>query len=288
MGQLTVIKQGFQTTIQDLGRFGYRKLGVPISGAMDSKSMIDANHIVGNPDTNPVIEHTFYGGKYKFFDSTCISITGASCNPTVNGELVPQYESVQVKSGDELEINYPTRGCRAYLAIQGKFSIPNVMESYSTYLQGKFGGFDGRTLQKGDVVNWQNDKNELEKVAFSKSQIPYFSTKITIWIEKGPEFLELSESAIKQLTMEPFEVDSKSNRMGIRLKSKNLKSPIIEMVSSPVFPGIIQLPPSGNPIILMKDGQTIGGYPRIGFIKHDDLWRLGQVKAGDQISFKFS
>ena len=157
MGSLTVIKSGFMSTIQDRGRIGYRRIGVPVSGAMDTKSMRDANKIVGNAESTPVVEHTFYGGIYLFNTISIISITGASCNPTINGRLVNQYEAIKVEKGDELEIHYPKRGCRSYLAIQGRLRIPLVMNSCSTYLPGKFGGFKGRAIQKSDVIFWDDD-----------------------------------------------------------------------------------------------------------------------------------
>lgn len=283
MGSLQVIKKGFQTTIQDLGRFGFRKLGIPTSGAADSKSLMDANSIVGNPKTNPVLEHTFYGGIYRFNTSSIISITGAKCNPTINGRVVSQYVSIEVKIGDEVEINHPERGCRVYMAVQGVFDLPKVMESYSTYLPAKFGGYNGKVLEIGDTLEWKTQQSDVKSTEFPKENIPYFSSKIAITIENGPEYNKLDDQSVKRLFSGSFVVDSQSNRMGIRLTGEKLISPNFEMVSSPVIPGVIQLPPSGNPIILMNDGQTIGGYPRIGIVNEPELWRLGQVKTGDRI-----
>ncbi len=285
MGKLQVIKRGMQSTIQDLGRFGYRKIGVPISGAMDSKSLKDANTIIGNPEIYPAIEHTLYGGIYRFHDPCVISVTGAKCNPTINGVLFDQYIPVEISSGDELEIHHPVRGCRSYLAIQGKPEIPVIMKSYSTYLPGKFGGFNGRKLEAGDEIVWNSNPEFTSHYTLSNEEIPYFSTKISIKIKSGPEFDLLDDKAKDQLTGSPFKVSTDSNRMGIRLIGNEIQFPNIEMSSAPVIPGIIQLPSSGNPIILMKDGQTIGGYPRIGIVDESELWRLGQVKGGDNITF---
>lgn len=285
MGSIQVIKPGFQSTIQDLGRYGFRKIGVPTSGAMDLKSMLDANQIVGNDESNPVIEHTFYGGVYQFNEAAIISITGAICNPTVNSVSITQYESIKIEKEDILEIQYPSRGCRSYLAIQGRPKIQQVMNSYSTYLPGRFGGFDGRSLQKGDLLKWDFSSNESLIRNFKKEEIPYFSSKVSIAVEKGPEFDLLDASYQEKLFSTSHEVTSDSNRMGIRLQGEEIEVTHLEMTSSPVIPGIIQIPPSGNPIILMKDAQTIGGYPRIGLINESDLWRIGQVKTGDLIRF---
>lgn len=287
VNSLEVIKRGFQTTVQDFGRFGYRKFGVPTSGVMDKKSMIDANKLVGNPISNPVIENTLYGGIYRFNDPALLSICGAKCKPKINGKSVPQYESIDVERGDELEVDHPSKGCRSYIAIQGMFCLPKVMNSFSTYLPGNFGGLNGRTLQVNDTISWKNNVDTTEMMHFPKEEIPYFSSKITVEIERGLEFYVMDDNAQKQFHSTSFSVTSQSNRMGIRLSGGNIDIKNVEMISSPVIPGVIQLPPSGNPIILMNDSQTIGGYPRIGVVKYSELWRLGQVKSGDQIRFKF-
>lgn len=285
MESIRVIKAGFQSTIQDLGRCGFRKFGVPVCGAMDSKSMRDANKIVGNPESNPVIEQTFYGGIYKFNEPAIISITGSNSGPTLNDRQIPQYEAIRVESGDKLEIHHPSRGCRSYLAIQGHIDVPKVLDSYSTYLLGSFGGYEGRTLRVDDEIRWMFSLDESLIMEFPKKDIPYFSSKIVVDIEKGLEFEIFDEPTLDLFRSTSFAVSSQSNRMGIRLSGEKIGFNRLEMVSSPVVPGIIQLPPSGNPIILMNDSQTIGGYPRIGVVKESELWRLGQVKSGDQIRF---
>jgi len=285
MGIFRVIKAGFFTTIQDKGRFGYRKYGIPISGAMDLKSMMDANFLVGNPKDNPVLECTLNGGIYQFLDAAMVGSTGAQSSILLNSTQISQYEPILVSKGDVLEIGYPTRGCRSYLAIKGELDIPMVMGSHSTYVPGKFGGFHGRELQKGDELAWTDSGKHHDTKSLQKDQIPYFSSKIRISVEPGPEFSWLSEKAKSSFLSSRFEVQPQSNRMGIRLGRNSMECPQKQMVSSPVKPGVVQLPPSGNPIVLMNDGQTIGGYPRIGVVKEYELWRLGQVKAGDQISF---
>lgn len=285
MGIFRVIEAGFFTTIQDKGRFGYRKYGIPISGAMDLKSMMDANFLVENPKNNPVLECTLDGGIYQFLDAAMVGSTGAQSSILLNGTQVSQYEPILVSKGDVLEIGYPTRGCRSYLAINGELDIPMVMGSYSTYVPGKFGGFHGRKLQRGDELVWTGSGKYHDTKSLPKEQIPYFSSKVRISVEPGPELGWLSEEAKSSFLSSRFEVQSQSNRMGIRLGGNSIECPRKQMVSSPVKPGVIQLPPSGNPIVLMNDGQTIGGYPRIGVVKKSELWRLGQLKAGDQISF---
>lgn len=288
MGKLTVIDGGLFTTIQDLGRIGFRKYGVPTSGVMDQKSYELANWLVGNSNGSPVLELTMKGGRYRFESDAVIAITGALMNPKVNGLEVEMNYSLEIKKGDEFELGFASRGCRAYLAIQGELKGAKVMESYSTYTLGKFGGFKGRTLQKGDILEWETRDQDFEVQAAPKEKIPYFSSKITVRIMKGIEWNWISETSKKQLLNSRFEISSQSNRMGIRLDGISLEGKAQQMISSPVIPGIIQLPPNGKPIILMQDGQTVGGYPRIAKVLDEDLWRLGQVKPGDQISFNLN
>lgn len=140
MGSLEVINPGIFTSLQDKGRFGYRKFGIPISGAMDEQAMADVNRIVGNPINSPVIECTFEGGKYEFNSDAVIAITGADTEVTINGKEVPRYKSLTVLEGDLLSIGHPKRGIRNYLTIQGSWKAPKVMDSYSTYVLGVFGG----------------------------------------------------------------------------------------------------------------------------------------------------
>ncbi len=288
MGRLTVNDGGLFTTIQDSGRPGYRKFGVPVSGAMDSKSFRLANWLVGNPENYPILECTMRGGKYRFMDEAIIAITGALMNPKIDGKEIDQNQSLKVNEGEELELGFSVRGCRSYIAIKGLLVTKKAMDSYSTYTVGKFGGFYGRTLKPGDLIEW--DKTKLDDLIQKApdDQITYFSSKAKVRVMKGVDWNWLSKELQNRFSGTQFEVSNTSNRMGIRLEGHSLKVPECEMISGPVLPGIIQLPPNGNPIILMQDGQTIGGYPRIAKVLDEDLWRLGQVKPGDTVSFSFT
>ena len=287
MNRLKVIDGGIFTTIQDYGRPGFRKYGVPVSGVMDVKSFDLANRLVGNQKGSPLLECTLRGGKYLFENRSLIALTGALMNPKINGEEVPQNCSLIVHPADELELGFASRGCRTYLALKGDIDLPKIMDSFSTYTLGKFGGVHGRELRAGDELEWHQQGEEFNPSEASKEEIPYFSTKVKVRIMKGPEWDLFSDEAQQEFLNSQYQVSSLSNRMGIRLEGNSLDSPERQMISSPVIPGIIQLPPNGNPIILMQDGQTIGGYPRIAKVLEEDLWRLGQVKAGDKVSFKW-
>ena len=285
MGKIKVIEGGMFTTVQDLGRFGFRALGVPNSGAMDPRAMRWANKLVGNPVENPVIEMTLIGGKYQFANDAIIALTGADANVSINQKETHKNKSLELKPGDVLEVGMAKRGCRLYLAIRGRWCLKKVMDSYSTLTSAKLGGFEGRALQKGDVLEWEGVRGEFKEVEMPNSERTYFSSKLDVPVTRGPEWDWISPEIQQRFIETEFQVSRQSNRMGIRLEGNDLQIPARQMISSPVIPGIIQLPASGNPIILMNDGQTIGGYPRVAKVPDLLLWRLGQLRPGDVVRF---
>lgn len=287
MGIMKVIKPGFLSTVQDRGRFGFRHFGVPVSGAMDSEAYLLANRILGNFENNPAIELTLKGGEYKFEGAGIIALTGADMNALLNDESVQTYQQISVSSGDVLKLGFAAKGCRAYLGIKGMLKIDKVLGSCSTFLTGKFGGKEGRSLQVGDVIEWTESKEQTEPFSIKEEQKPYYSSKIIVHLKPGPEFELLDDFSVSKLESRSFMVDSSSNRMAIKLKpEEKLMAKKSEITSSFVFPGIVQLPASGNPIILMKDAQTVGGYPRIGIIEEPDLSRLAQLQPNSTVRFK--
>lgn len=289
MGKLVVIDGGLFTTVQDAGRFGFRKYGVPISGVMDNSAFELVNRLLGNSPETPVLEMTLKGGKYRFESDSVIALTGANMNPTVNGISAELNSSLEIKSGDILEFEYARRGCRCYLGVRGLWEIEKILGSYSTYNEGDFGGIEGRTLQKGDQLHWKEIKADFQSYTLSQEEIPYYSSKLTVEFIPGPEWNWLSKKEQDKFLGTEFKISSESNRMGIRLNSDfEIEGKKREMVSSGVIPGIIQLPPNGSPIILMKDGQTVGGYPRIGKVLDIHLNRLAQVQPNGTIRFKKS
>jgi len=286
MGRLVVLDGGIFTTIQDKGRFGYRKFGVPTSGVMDENAYQAANFLVGNPEDSPVLECTLKGGKYSFKSNALIAITGSLMKPMVNSEKVKLNEVIQIRKGDILTLNYAERGFRTYLAIKGQWKVPKVMESYSTYTLGNFGGLNGSKIREGCVLEWVESDEYSKREKLNKEQIPYYSSKATLEFVPGPEWDWLSQNQKERFCSTSFTINSDSNRMGIRL---DVDEPFIidkrDMISAGVVPGIIQLPSSGRPIILMKDGQTVGGYPRIGKVLDLHLNRLAQLPLNGTVKF---
>lgn len=274
MGKLKVLKTGPLATIQDKGRYGFRKYGIPQSGAMDIKSMVGANRLVGNEEGSPVLEFALTGMKLEALEKTIVGVAGASLK--VNCVDISQ-KNVELEGGDLLETTFPDR-VYGYLSLGGKLAAQNDFNSYSTYLMAGFGGYKGRNLMAGDILETVGDGQLIPldiqdrragcEVAF-------------IRIMKGPEWHALEET----LEGKNFQIDSSSNRMGIRLKRPALISGITEIASSAVVPGIIQLPSNGLPIVLMRDCQTMGGYPRIGKVLDEDLGKLAQVRPTDEVRF---
>ncbi len=286
MGSLKIIDAGLFTSIQDAGRTGYRKYGIPYSGAADPKAYEEANRLVGNQAGSPVIEFTLQGGRIRFNSRAVIALTGADMSPVLNGSAVIMYGSFLVKEGDELKLQFAKRGCRTYLAIAGELKADKVFGSYSTFGKAGFGGYKGRNLKAGDELSWTETTKQFSELKTPVEEIPYYSSKLKLKLMKGPEWNWLSEEGGRQFLDQEFKVSSSSDRMGVRLEGTKVKALERQMISSPVIPGIIQLPGNGEPIILMNDGQTIGGYPRIAKVYDSELWRVGQVKPGDTIRFE--
>lgn len=286
IGQLEILEGGMLTSVQDSGRFGYRKYGVPVSGAMDDHSAELANWLVGNRKDHPVIECTLKGPRIKFLNEAIIGMSGARGSIVLNGKEQNINETIKVESGDVLKIGHLSAGCRLYLAIKGDWKLGKVMRSQSTCLQAGFGGFKGRTLNSGDVLSWEREVDDVSQDEIPKKLIPHFSTRQEIRVMPGPEWAWLSENQQVNFLNSEFSISDKNNRMGIRLQSSfSMKVLEKDMKSAPVVPGIIQLPPDGNPIILMKDAQSVGGYPRIAKVAEADVWRIGQLWKGNEINF---
>jgi len=347
MAEILIEKAGLLSTIQDCGRVGYQRFGMPVSGAMDLYSAQLANLLVGNPAGAAVIEATLIGPEIVFYsegaDSTevfayadevasaecsvpaecsvsavgAVSVCGAGIRPFINGSPIPMYEPIRVVSGDRLTFSSLGYGCRAYIAFAGGLDVPLVMGSRSTYLRAKIGGFMGRALKAGDVVplgkmnmygssfeeffNIILQKNtELKNLP--KSLIPNYLLDSPIRIITGPEWTRLGAESKNTFLSSEYIVTTQSDRMGLRLsgppleikttgytKSSNghdIISAGHDIISAGISLGTIQLPGNGQPIILMADRQTTGGYARIANVASADLTRIAQLKPGAKIRFE--
>ncbi|QDR82343.1 biotin-dependent carboxyltransferase family protein [Sporomusa termitida] len=302
---ITVLRPGLLTTVQDLGRYGYQRYGVIVSGAMDACSLRVANLLVGNDETEAGLEITLLGPVLRFEGDMLAAVTGGDLSPTIGDTPVPLGRPVYIKQGSVLKFGRCRSGCRAYLAVAGGYQVAGVMGSKSTYLRAGIGGYQGRALQTGDVLA----VNPPPPLALPISRQlscraapgpvgypPWYAggerqgpdaEPVTVRVMRGSQFEEFTAESKAELRDSVFTVTPQSDRMGYRLAGPPLllKEPL-EMVSEAVALGTIQVPPDGKPIILLADRQTTGGYPKIGQVAQVDIARIAQIKPGGQIRFR--
>lgn len=278
---INVLKPGFYTTLQDLGRFGFQKYGVPVSGVMDYYSAKLANAIMNNDENDALLEITMTGPTLQFTCETEICISGADISPKLNNASIQLNTLVQIQDGDILSFGKPIRGVRCYMAVSGGFKTEEKMGSRSMYK----GITDTFSVANGDVLEIvQNPKKLGSKKFVIKSKESHFESR-EIEVYEGPEFNQLSSYQKKLLFSQSFTVSKNNNRMAYQLEetfSNNLKS----IITSLVLPGTVQLTPSGKLIILMRDCQTTGGYPRILQLAESDINKLSQKFTREVIQFR--
>ncbi|MEM7486391.1 MAG: biotin-dependent carboxyltransferase family protein [Bacteroidota bacterium] len=276
---LKVLKSGFFTSIQDRGRFGYREMGVPISGVMDDDALRKANLLLDNALDAAVLEITMTGPKLEFDLETYICLSGADLSPTLNNEPLEYCSVIKVSKGDILSYGKLKQGFRSYLAVKGGFQTDKVLDSRSQY----FPVTTKPCLSDKDEIAY------IETSAFAPT-ISEIKTKgnfnpNTLEVLKGPEFSILSKNQLDTLFKKGFTISKENNRMAYQLKELIDKHEY-SMLTSGTLPGTVQLTPAGRLIILMKDGQTTGGYPRVLQLSNTSMGILAQKKYGDTISFK--
>ncbi|SDB42560.1 biotin-dependent carboxylase uncharacterized domain-containing protein [Flavobacteriaceae bacterium MAR_2010_188] len=276
---IEVLHPGFYSTIQDLGRFNYINFGVPISGPMNAYSANHANAILGNNINSALLEMTMTGAKLKFNIDTNIAVTGALMQPLLNDTPVAQGESLEITSGDVLSFGRLTKGFRTYLAIKGGLDSEVMLQSRSMYA-----GITSRQyLIKNQILKILPESNISELINTNS----FFSIldKKEIEVFKGPEFGMLSEIQKESLFSSIFTVSKYNNRMAYQLEN-TLENDLESILTAPVLPGTVQLTPSGKMIILMRDCQTTGGYPRILQLSEEAINVMAQKMAGNEIQFK--
>ncbi|WP_158441688.1 5-oxoprolinase subunit C family protein [Nonlabens dokdonensis] len=272
---MTIVKSGFYCSIQDLGRIDYRHLGIPHSGVMDELSASYANACLDNKKGSAVIEIIGVGGTYIFSEPTFICITGAKAMIKVNSIAIEQYDSIKIQTGDQLEIGAAVDGNFIYLGIAGGFEVPEVLGSKSF-----FKGITKQQLTKGDTISYRLGMSSTKSVA----KFPKPTNSSILKCFPGPEFHFLNRKQQEQLLNSSFTVSKNWNRMAFQLNEK-IDNQLIQLKSSPVLPGTVQLTPSGQLIILMKDAQTTGGYPRILQLDKASISILSQKRKGTSIDF---
>lgn len=293
-----VLDGGPLSTIQDLGRFGYQWQGISPCGAMDELAYVVGNLLVGNSPGEAALEITLQGPTLRVLEDCIVSVTGGCVNISINGESQPSWESFRVDKGNVISIGPVVFGCRVYLCVAGGMAVASILGSKSTDLRVGFGGFHGRKLLKGDLISttktsvdfWSRFEGRRAPFEVLNLYKELFSQKaVTLKAVKGPEDYHFTSKALIMLESGIFTVSTQSNRMGYRLEGPKIehndRGP--DIVTNCIPLGAIQIPGSGQPIVLMKDRQTSGGYAKIGVVVSSDIYKLAQLRPGAKVSFQW-
>ncbi|VTU29005.1 MULTISPECIES: biotin-dependent carboxyltransferase family protein [unclassified Variovorax] len=293
---IAVLRPGMMASVQDLGRHGHRQLGICPGGALDTLALTLANRLVGNADGAAGLELTMGACELRFDTATRIALAGDDFDARLDGAPLWPCWSVPVAAGQVLKLASANRwrakkGLRSWLAVAGGIDVPLVLGSRSTDLKAGFGGHEGRVLRKGDLLPLGKpalDAARMARRAFGvrapEGGFDADTGMIALRVMPGPEFEQFTVASRDLLWREAWRITPRSNRMGSRLEGPELKRKrSVDMLSSAVIPGTVQVPPSGQPIILMGDAQTTGGYPRIGVVIRADLWKLAQAPLNGRL-----
>lgn len=285
-------------TVQDLGRFGSRRYGVSTSGVMDPVALMVGNNLLGNPEGAAGIEVQTFPFSVRFLTDTAFAVTGADCAATLDDCALPPWWAAAARKHQVLTLRPPAKGARAYLALQGGVDVPLVLGSRSTYLRTALGGHQGRSLQKGDVIATPSEDRpdigfaarglgaEPADLALPSHDTEANGAPLRVRVMRAGEYDVFSAAMQERFWTTDWKISHQSDRFGYRLAGPPLALDApVEMRSYGVVAGLVQVPPSGEPIIQLSDANTAGGYPKIAAVIEADLWRLAQARLGSRIRF---
>lgn len=276
---------GFLSQLQDLGRIGQSHLGLTTSGPADKFAFIVANRLLNNPDNAAQIELSHGGASFTALIDCTISITGAKCEVFINQRPQQLWRSMQLQQGDTLEIGYSQQGLRCYLAISGGFLAKEYFGSVATTIREQIGGSDGQPLAAKHILTCHSASTCANQM-LDMTQQPEYSQELVLRLIPGYQHALFPSSETQRFFHHEFRVDQQSDRMGYRLTGSNIDSGLSQLYSEGISFGAVQIPPDGQPIVLMNDRQTIGGYPKIGTVLSLDCHKLSQVAAGHTVRFE--
>lgn len=277
---------GLLTTVQDAGRRGYQRYGMGVSGAVDVQSYIYANILVGNKYNEAVLEVTLLGPTMEFTSPAVIAVTGGDLSPMIDGAPCPMYRAVKVKKGAVMSFGAPQSGCRAYIAFAGGLAITPIMGSRSTYIKANLGGYEGRKLQRGDEIAFRKPFIEVKNLSRRVIKAPAFTGDCTVRVLMGPQEERFTDEGINTFLSEGYTVTNEFDRMGYRLTGPKITHVTDgNIITDGITFGAIQVPDGGEPIIMLSDRQTTGGYAKIASVINVDMPMIAQCKAGDTVRF---
>ena len=281
-----ILKPGLQTTVQDRGRNGFREYGVSPSGAMDSYALQMGNLLVGNELSETALEAPLIGPVLVALHDMSIAICGGNLSPKIDDREIQLWKSIVIQKGQTLSFGNMKEGARTYICIAGGINVPFVLNSKSTYITGEFGGLNGRALKEGDVL-YGNPFVRRNRFLPSNLIPEYKTNPLSVRVLLGPHKEKFTPLGIKTFLNEEYILSPQSNRMACQLMGPKIEhSSSADIISDAIPLGGIQVPASGQPIILMAEHQTTGGYSRIGTVISTDIPFLAQALPGTQIRFK--
>lgn len=285
-GQITFIRAGLHTTLQDSGRFGYQDMGIGPSGASDKYAMYWANKLLGNAADKATLE-IFMGGLQITFSETCqVAITGADVDITVNNTEKPNWSSFNINPGETLKIGAPRSGLINYIAISGSLQHEKILDSHSINTREKIGPNLGSPFSKNDTLAFKQDRATSQTRSVHWNAVPNYNQPLNLRFIPSRQFSKLDPEKQQAFLKAKFTIGRQSNKLGTRLEGSDLQLGLHSDYSEPVCEGSIQLPPNGQPVVLLADRQTIGGYPKIGTVYKVDCWRLSQRRAQQEVGFE--
>lgn len=281
---IKILNPGLFSTVQDLGRIGYQDQGFSTAGALDTYALRIGYTLIGN--NGPAIEFTIVGPTIQFLTDNTFVLTGGHFEASLNNQVISSQTVIFVKKGDELKIGSVVDGARGYILFGKPLNIQKVANSYSTHTRSKIGGYKGRALKSNDVITCQQNNMYAERIGLS-CPVEAINQQV-IHIIEGPQIESFSNEAKQKLVNEGFKISEKSDRMGFRLQGEKI-APIesADIISEPVALGSIQVPNDGNPIILLNDKQTVGGYTKIATVCAADLSLIAQKQPNETVKFEW-
>ncbi len=284
---IAIVDPGPLTTVQDLGRFGQLRFGIPPSGPLDRPALVLANRLVGNADGAAALECTLGGPRFEVGTTVAMAVTGADVAVSVNGEAAPTWTTVPLKSGDVVKIGMARSGVRSYVAFAGGIDVPVVLGSRATYVRGRLGGVEGRALKKGDRLSLLSGPASPARRRLKPEAVPVAAADTELRVVLGPQDDRFTAEGLATFLRSAYEMQPQSDRMGARLRG-----PVIahraghDIISDGIALGSVQVTGDGMPIVLLVDRQSTGGYTKIATVCSFDVSRLAQVKPGHRVHFR--